>query len=98
MGIGGMSTEGGVAGWVACDLLLFKALGPEIRPNVNEVKVEGLILTQPSPWQPDGGRSTGPPESKLVPTQPHPGLAESSTLDLSAMLLTSFCLLQPGSF
>lgn len=48
MCVGGVSTEGGLAGWVGCDLLQFKAL--VISPNANEVKVEGLILTQPSPW------------------------------------------------
>lgn len=50
MCVGGVSTEGGLAGWVGCDLLQFKALGPVISPNANEVKVEDLILTQPSPW------------------------------------------------
>lgn len=50
-----MSTEGGLAGWVGCDLLQFKELGPGIRPNANEVKVEGLILTQSNPWESDRG-------------------------------------------
>lgn len=70
MCVGGVSTEGGLAGWVGCDLLQFKALGPVISPNANEVKVEGLILTQPSPWLSDRGRNIGFPESKPDPIQP----------------------------
>lgn len=77
MCIGGMSAEGGLAGVGVCDLLQFKELGPGIKPNANEVKVEGLILTQPSPWEPDRGRSIGFPEPNLAPTQPHPDWTES---------------------
>ena len=44
---GGMSSREGMAGLLGCDLSQFKVLGSVIRPNVNEVKVEGLILTWP---------------------------------------------------
>lgn len=64
-----------------CDLSQFKAPGLGIRPNANEVKVEGLILG-PAAKQREEPRFPGP---RPAHTQPCAGRGEPPTLDFNAL-------------